>query len=545
MVNSTKAQNLTALIIISAVIYLANYPQIYAGCIINNDYHYVAFHNNVWAAILDQSKRLIPFASIINNLIMTYVFSYSAQLARNTIVLLGLIPVSFIFYHIYRRCFGLPYVSAIVASTLPPVLPGQSLIPVFINGSYHTYALVPSLLFFIASYHYLEKKSKPIGFVALLFFVVSMFSTEVAVFTAIPFLFALFVTFWDRSKLRLRRLLNYCAIIIAFRLVIYLLLPNKSAAYQMDISGEHLMRMRGCIESFSLLGNNLCFSTYSTYVVLGLGFISFLMLTIRKIFKKEPFCKMGYGTNWWLVSGFSLSWMLLTAIPFVVLSRHTFTSRYGYTAAFGFSLLLVSAAHTCVRIRNSATIIKILLISLLLLAGVSKYEYSRKYYGEKTLMAEFIKDNLSDIDFPRGSQVIILGGGLAYKLGTFSDLSWSTGFLNYHLNRDDLIGLISNHKSFKDRRRRGFPNPQKPIFIFEYRNKTKELIRYKYLLQVRRNKKWVIYSVGLNDGRLATYASGSGEDQCLEAINQLELGGQSRDQIYGYGDIKESYRALP
>jgi len=539
------------LVLIAVVIIASNYTQIFAECIINNDYNYATFHSKSFQEVLCHlSKRVIPFSIIINNLIMAYIFPFSATLARIAVTLIGMIPVSILFYVIYRKILKLSTVPSFVAATLPNIIPGQALIPIFINGSYQVYALIPSLLFFIFSYRYVKLSHKNIGiFFPLTLFTASLFSTEISIFIAMPVFIFLGINLRADRRPKYLLLLSSCVIAALARFLVYSLQPDKGVAYRISPSGDFLRRSIKCLNSFSLI------KTYVPhYDVLGwailLVILSILLTKLTlKIFLRRYSSPGKSKINWNNAMFFAAVWMLFGAIPFIFLSSHPFISRYGYISAFGFFLLVVATPLSVARRKSLRIIIESTLIMALLMAGMFKNAHSRQSFGRVERIGNSIIEELDDLSFPPNSQIGIMGKHLGSKLMTQSTLDWSTGFLNYHLKRTDLSGIIGDERSFYDPfgsvSSRNWSSRNKwmcglkkdrPTFVFKYDARAKVLKRCQYILSWQNDESWVIFKIDPLGANLSRYASGKGKAEYRRVAASIAKKTWNLGLIFGGGN---------
>ncbi len=82
----------------------------------------------------------------------------SPDLIRAIYVLFVMVPLSCLIYNLLHKKMGFPKIAAYFAAVLPNILPGQYLIPAFINGSHVSIGLIAVLSCFFASFRYLESQ---------------------------------------------------------------------------------------------------------------------------------------------------------------------------------------------------------------------------------------------------------------------------------------------------------------------------------------------------------------------------------------------------
>ena len=140
----TNNNNLYFFLLMTLIILVFNWNSISLDAIIANDYSYS--HRtpdsflNLKQEILERGN---PFMVIINNFLFVYCLPISPKFPRLIIIIFGMIPVSFLCFILYRDYFKLPLIVAFFSATLPQIFPNQTYIPVYINGGYFGYMLLP------------------------------------------------------------------------------------------------------------------------------------------------------------------------------------------------------------------------------------------------------------------------------------------------------------------------------------------------------------------------------------------------------------------
>ncbi|PKP35112.1 MAG: hypothetical protein CVU00_04010 [Bacteroidetes bacterium HGW-Bacteroidetes-17] len=473
----------------------------------------------------------------------------SPELARGLVVLVWLLPIAYLAYYLFNGMFGLPKTISIAAAILPMILPGQTLIPAFIDGIYMLPGLLFLLISIITGMKSIQSTSKSwiLIFVSVVSFYIAIETTELVVFSVFPFILLMFYISNFGKKLWV--LIVPLILISGYRLVEVILYP-RSASTPVDLTWEQIVtRLKISIVYVNPFGiSNESFVGVLTIILVVLAiFLSviwnrkknnFVRLNtfnpIQNIIKPYPFLII-----------FSILWIVSLSFPFIFFSKY-FPSRYLFFAGFGVSLIISLALYSSFYslFKKSRVILFVLFAVLIINSGVHRINALKKFfYPFNNYHAIFTKE-LSAYSFPLNSQIVITGRS---ALPTGGYWIWSSGMLQYILKRKDITGIMpyeyQYYNPFNENKGRTYNtkmtglNLDFPIFFFKHQNTFKQ---YSYALQWLNEdlseSPWKLFLFDLKTGLPISLAKGNGYQDYLFILDSLKMNSVKQEEIMFGGE---------
>ncbi|MCX6582248.1 MAG: hypothetical protein NT166_18915 [Candidatus Aminicenantes bacterium] len=488
------------------------------------------------------------------------IMTFSPQLIRAMYVLFLLVPLSCVIYNLFRK-LGFHNNMAYTAAVLPNILPAQNLVPAFLNGSYVLLGLLAMLGCFFKSFTYLDREdqSNPKTLLAaLLFLFISTQLMDQAIFFLPVLLFAA-LGYKRLNRKHLYLALSFLAA-VSYKFVWVLLLPRKTAEI-IPVTGS-LILSRIKYYFFAMLpfpdfpnpAGDVVLLIIIAIIITG------LVLTLRDpdntFIRPKPFLHLSHRRFTLYIYGFLLVWTICNMAAFITMSRLQ-TVRYSYIAAYGLNaLLLISLVAIFKRIfRARAFLIDAAFMILIFQAGLFRTFELKAYYDTLNQNQFHIQKNLSSFNFPMNSQIVIYVVKGENHWGFWCT---SSGHLKFILKRKDIDGLIGlkakHYFTFYDPfnpKSRGYETEDRmnglsidrPLFLFVQDNSGFK--QYDYALQWKgktREAPWTIYRVNRSTGAIVPFAAGSGREDYLLKIKELEKSGLQQADILWGGPIKNKYK---
>lgn len=460
--------------------------------------------------------------------------------ARLALVIFFYIPLSLTFYYIIRVYAKVPAVVALFSSLIPCILPGQLQIPYFVDGSYTVQGLLVFAWFLIVAYKFILKEKFNwtlfIGSIGLFLFSIEMMDQSVFL---LPFSIVSFIFISD-LRLKFKR--------IIFLSFINLLLVLKKITETLNHpSGPVAVPIQPSIELFlerfkDFFHTVLPFSyTYNSQinesVVIGSLFLIIALCGFYFSGRKER-----------MLIVLSIIWIFSSAIVFLTVSRY-YSARYTHISSFGVNFIIVLSFWVFFdklkKIPKRHTILIILLSTITLFSGVNHYKNINVIIKPLNKVHMSIVEDLSKYDFPFYSQIVIVNG---HRIPTGGWWTYSSGYMKFSTQRNDVSGLIGKEKGFYDPfgiEKRGFEyafqmsglDLDKPTFLFKQNCARKCVLTQKeYALQWSIDY-WYLYQFELDTGLLINSYKGVKYSNYLEFINTLNL--KTDDIIFSTGSPKK------
>jgi len=523
------------------------------------------------------------------------IMAFSPQLIRAMYVLFLLVPLSCVFYNLFRK-LGFPNNTAYTAAILPNILPAQNLVPAFLNGSYVLIGLLAMMGCFFKSFTYLDKPetfsrkgfwtsksfslAKVLGGVgnlalreglfqkgsdqckallaAVLFLFISTQLMDQAVFFFPVLLFAV-LGYQKLKKEHLYLALSFIPAVL-YKSVWVLLSPRKTTEIVTLTGSIILSRIKYYF--FAMLPLPDFLNPYSDVVLITIIaiIITGLVLTLKtpgdSLIRQKPFSHLSHRQFTLYIYGFLLAWTIGNIAAFITMSKFQ-TVRYSYIAAYGLNALLLISLHAIFKRIFMARLFLIdaVFIIIIFQSGLFRTVELKTYYDGLNQNQSHIQKNLSPFNLPMNSQIVMY---ITKGENHWGFWSTSSGHLKFILKRKDIDGLIGSkakhYFTFYDPfnpKSRGYGTDDRmnglsidrPLFLF-VQNKS-GFKQYEYALQWQgktREAPWTIYRVNRSTGAIVPFASGRGREEYLLKIKELEKSGIQQADILWGGPIKEKYK---
>lgn len=435
--------------------------------------------------------------------------------ARLAETLFFYIPLAFSIYCLIRFNTKLPAQVAFFSSLLPCILPGQTEIPAFIDGSYTVQGLLVFSLFLHVSIHFLGRDYFSWSwFVAsVLLYGVSLEMMDHSVFLA-PFAMAIFFFSAGPGKVDKRKLwLALMVLVLALAKSIQILrFPTIPSSIPKKLTFVDMIERLTSFATETLPFSHTLVSGFVDGEILWIIFICIVIVAM--------ICASGAERRLIILS---LFWSVLSSVVFLTMSRY-YSPRVAHIPGFGINFAIVVSVFVIIRYIHAdraliaATIVFSLLASY---SGVSRIKVmvDKIKQGNKTHYS--VVEKLHSINIPDKSQIVILN---AWELGTKGLWGYSSGYLKYATGRTDVTGLAGPELNFYDPfqlKMRGYTkinrmkgiSLEEPIFLYRVNdNYNRTLEQMEYMLQWAAAS-WQLYQLDLYDGSREKIFSGSGHEQ--------------------------------
>jgi len=540
---SVSLQNRSKIIsyvIIGLVVVLFNLKSLGVHVIILDDFaHYAEIVEGKFGYARLHRSLIDPFFFYFFAKIM----SYSAPMARAGILILFMLPLSFIVYHICTKYLSFPMTLSIFCAIIPQVLPGQAYVPTFVIGSYNTWSLLIFFLAVLFFLKYLEQKKTAFWLGGILFYFGAVDSTETSIFLAAPLVIALL---WFRKFNRRHIIVILGILVVAAYKVTFVLLAPYSNVNTPRYFGwrEILTRLRRMLTwDLPNPGINESLALFIFVAIVAVG----LILLVAKPIGLQMLPEMAEKNHFepserFRMIGLSLlgiSWVCASILPF--LASTYFSSRYAYILGFGLNFLCILAVYSIFErgILKKYHVTVVLLAILTVFVGMERVKRVEATFKWPDWVHASIQSSLKKYDFPKESQIVIVGPATGYLM-TGGYWNWSSGYLKYATGRADLSGLVGKEDKFYDpfvRSERSYSfqmhglDMNKPLFLFRFEKGALEQLQY--YLQWREEKgriEWSIYHLDAGNGKASKYATGN-----RKTFERLERNGITRREVLWSG----------
>jgi len=485
-----------------------------------------------------------------------------------------LVLSSAVFFYISNRVLRLPVLMSLAAAIFPSILPGQTLIPGFIAGSY----TVPGSLFMFMSILFAHKyvEGKEDGWGPLFLFFIMHVSSLMAMLDGLFYFLPMMLIFMSFGNFKLNKRIQHLLAIVILADVIkiwhHFFVTYVSSQTPVTLSFAQIYgRVINSIYYMFPIG----FNSYPSRFMTGI-FIVFLLwgmmnwsislykntktngLILQESFRESLPALLGFV---WLVSGSVVFWFIS---PF-------FANRYFHLASYGAGLFVAffvlrsgySGKSTDYKKYSMAALM--MLISLMIF---NKIYWQYGFVSVQNSVYSLYKDELKKIDYPQNSQIIVTGDEW---LATSGYWRYSSGYLKYITGRIDVEGNISYpelqfYNAFNPSER-GFATHmtgidiKNPVFLFRKTNRriypVKYALRWEESVWSQKESSslrgglvataeklirspWVIYQFDLVSGEHAILREGEGLDSYKRVINDLSELGIAEREILWAGPMSRS-----
>ena len=356
--------------------------------------------------------------------------------ARLAQVVVYYIPLAISVFMLVRRFGDLSRGAAIAVAIVPCVLPGQWMLPSFIDGSYTIQGMLVFNLSLYAALHYASTSSdfrpKWIVLVAVLYGA-SLEMMDHSVFLMPVAVFILLAMFYrDRN---LRPFLAMAAVFIGLgiaKAIHAFFFPTVGASTTISPS------LAIFIQRFSSFGETIFpFSHWINSEAfdyrITVGIFSLIV-------------------SWALVIGSmkdrviiltALLWAFCSSIVFLTISKY-YAPRYGHIAGFGVNLALIQSIFLLLKRylaekRHFNKVFLGLVAFTIVYSGLVRIENLQKRHESLNEVHEGIVNELKLHGFPLNAQVVMIDGGRIPIGGWWH---YARGYIKYVTRRADLDGLV-------------------------------------------------------------------------------------------------------
>lgn len=407
-----------AFLLIAAALLIGNYQGIFdLKVMLNDDYfRYIYALEDTIPWVLARRNPLLPpvlyfFMSLVE---------VSLPLARAAMVVLVVLPANFLLYRVYSKYFGIHWLVAVAAVVLPSVLPGQSMLPMFIDGAYCLYGFLACMLGFYCGQRFVarEKGGWLLFCGAVLSFCCAAGFMDNVVFMFFPIAFSFF--YFGKDRKRTLSIIALFALAAGAKLVYVLTHPWATSVPQ-QLPFEAILKRLALFFPYTLplpfeqlYGWKTLAPLYVGIVLLFFAFGIFL-LVFRPVDKvlDGRFSGLRFNRRGLFQVVFALVWIGANYAPF--LTSYYYADRYLYIAAFGVCLLLVLIIRNLVgRFRGLAGVVPVLVI-LMAVTCYARNAAITKRYASRVNTFELVQASLAGREFPKDSQIVLLGN---LRLGT-------------------------------------------------------------------------------------------------------------------------------
>lgn len=513
---------LLVLFLLGASIIGFNYPDIFSlkTMYVDDNHRYIlGLENKIHALIFKRnSLRALVLFPLYKLMSINLVYARLAQ------TLFFYIPLAFSWYCLLRYYTNMPPWLIFYASAVPCLLPGQTQIPSFIDGSYTVQGLLVFILMLHISYKYLRYDgfSWKYFLAAAALFGASLEMMDHSVFLA-PFAVLSFigVSSWKENK---KKIIVLSSIILALALaksIQIILYPTVSASVPSEPSislfvDRMLMLGKNTFPfSFYAPGKNVD-SKYLWIIFIVLFFISFV-----KASRSER-----------IILSYAILFVICSSFVFLTISKY-YSPRLAHIPGFGINLILIMSIYIItknVKVFYKYDLSFFLCLLVLLFSGYSRLNNVNMLFSSYNKFHNVFTEKLANYDFPPNSQLVILDGNVT------TDGWWiySSGYIKYALKRKDMSGIIGpqykNHDPF-NQEKRGFSLENKmsglsfrdPIFIFKFLKYPQYILEQREFLLQYVDDSWTIFKLNKMSGQVQILASGTGVNNFYLFLNDIKI----------------------
>ncbi len=461
----------------------------------------------------------------------------SPVLARGFYVIFVIIPLSIVFYHFFTKHLKLSKSISLGAAILPNIIPAQTYVPSFVNGSYHMYGLLFSMLMIMLCLNFI--KSNKLNFLYSIIPFVIFASPQIM--TQSLFLypaFSILIIFSDGKLPRKLTILFSLLITFIFKYFWVKRHPFSDVSKPVELDTEQILyRLNHFIENTTVANVDISFLFL---IILFLAIVSCVYYTKNPnilFSSKLPFSRYSGAANVLLLYSFLSAWIIGTSYVFITQSKY-FPSRYLHISAFGINCLLMLLVFYLLSKIKAKLIFKEIVLILILFSLISRSYNIDKTFSASNRHYQFFKSALCKNDFPENSQIFIDRS----SYGTGGYWMWGSGYLQYITGRHDITGHfykeLSYYNAFEKNRSysretlaRGF-DLKKPFFAYRVDVKTQSLRPIHYILQWLSDSiesEWILYKQ--NNGLLQKISSGDGIDDYISYLSDTKQHNISKGDI--------------
>lgn len=508
---SQRQEPLFVLFLLSALIIGFNYPDIFSAktMYVDDNHRYIlGLENKIHELIFQRnSLRALVIFPLYKLLSINLIYARLAQ------TLFFYIPLALSIYGLLRYYTKMPAWLAFCSSILPCILPGQTQIPSFIDGSYTVQGLLVFILTMHVFYLFLKKNSFSWQYLiaSIVLYGASLEMMDHSIFLA-PFAIISFfgIVSWKDNRKKIIFLSLTVLILALVKSILIISFPTVPASVPIEPTVSLLLSRLSLLAgdtlpfAFSLSGKP--FGSTGLWLV-------FFVISGAAVVKAEK--------NEKILIAYGFLWLACSSIVFLTISR-SYSPRLAHIPGFGVNLILVLSIYVLTRnyrivYKHDITILLIFII--LLFSGFSRLQVMHNFFNSPNKFHTIFTATLKQFNFPTNSQIVVLDGNVS----TGGWWNYSTGYMKYATKRKDITGLIGpefkhydpfnpDSKGYQKEDKMNGLSLKDPIFIFKFqRDPEYSLEQREFALQYM-NESWTVYKLNKINGSVQKVANGAGVD---------------------------------
>ncbi len=517
-------------------VYLFNLPYVFFDGLIHDDafWFYEATEGDIFTGGRGNVSVLVPYMDSLYAKGMMYL---GTDLLRFIYIgVMALASVSAYFF--YRNVLLIKDVIAVPASVIPNILPSL-MIPLGFNASYAIWQLAPFYLSLVCLYESSKTESlmpRTLYWSAFLLFCITL-NISVAGTFLIPSAILIFILFLEKEKIQKTFIKSLPFLLIG---IYHLYKHSKYSHKEPVLNSIDVILDRGYqfieMANFLLIDDDL-----GVWVIFALSVLGLIVMFDNKhnvaVFAiKTPKAHSLFVIVW------TLLWLGANSVAYLIFSPSFRPNDYAYVFNYGSVLLMLIGTVSCLhllgrylpfRIFNGRQGVLFIVVAVLFVGSQRIYAY---YDSAEISKAENTSNELrlllSELELPKGSQLIILGVDVPHK----GVDKVNSGYVRYLTGRNDLRALIGNDRFPLDPfgTSGSWMNPMKNLDVakpvISFRRTSKGIERVKYLLQTTVNNGgfprfvWHLYDISNEQYPPLIVKEGNGAGSYVEYINNVFVG---------------------
>lgn len=513
--------------------------------LVRDDYYYGIYR---WRELgsLPQISREMYW--LINRSLCWVAGNFNVNLARSLVLFCIVIPSALLIYNILLK---LKYTEpvAFFTAAMVWVFPGQYEIPYFVNGSYTAESLLFMLLSFWSGLKLIENDDRNlwIWLVSTIFFYLwSVNVSELIIPCTMAIIFC--YLFWGKLSRKALLLSSSIALLAAYHTYFRIInngrdVVSKSRPLSFRGLGNVLLSfVDWCLPATGIkyIDNSMWYKFIVFTIIMIIIVFTIIKTVISYVDKGLISARYIYKEQllWQMIFPF-----ILFIAPLVVMAiAPWFNVRHAIFSAIGFYLIL--SLSLSIIVSDKKKIIAIIFMVICITCFTHDNNISKIYSVMNRDNADFLSF-ISTKYLPPNAQVVVVNMNVA----TSGHGYWSTGYLEYVLNRRDISGLIGKEFNLLDPFKKheysdGGMNGltiNNPIFMYRKNNNSFEQL--KYFLQWKQNRvdsDYTIYKTDNYTGKITVVYEGKGLNSFLAMSKEMASKGVKRSDILWGGDFSSS-----
>lgn len=525
------------------VLIAASLPALFAETMYVDDFaRYVFALEDRFPWYLAERNFLAPFFRYPLFELMTI----DVGLARLAQVIVYMVPLSIAFFYLLNGLLGVNRFLAAGAALWPGLLPGQDMVPFFIDGSYVVQGLLFFVLALIGALHAVADPARRLlwAAVCIVCLLVSAGLMEHVAFIT-PAAVLLFFA-WRPLNWKAFLVLAFLFTVVAAWKLWFLVNAPVSAAARADIGIEMIQSRAWNFLAFStplpnMMGDFWPSGRFWAGSALALLVLAGFVISIRRTGMLD-YPGEGYRVAPWVIMLVMCVWAVGSIGPFIVASPF-YSSRYAFIPAFGVGFVVLGALFTLAKAIGGTRVASLLVVVFIVSTGILRIFEHTHEYGAADRRFLSVKNSVATRDYPERTQIVTV----PHLVPTGGWYHYSSGLYKYMLGRGDVDGLHGNEEPFHnafDPEEKGFSvrmsglDLHRPTFLFKRIDG--EFVQIDHALQWKEDDNWTIFRFDTDTGDAEDVFRGSGLDTYVEAMNRLAEAGIAREKIMWAGSA-DSY----